>query len=63
MIWILIALAALFLGGAYYAHRISFFSPQKGRDKRPSTSSPTSDPYRPEMKRLYEQLLRRDMRS
>ena len=60
MIWILIALAALFLGGAYHAYRISFFSPKKGRDKRPSTSSPTYDPYRPEMKRLYEQLMGRE---
>lgn len=60
MIWILIALAALFLGGSYYAYRISFFSPKKGRDKRPSTSSPTYDPYRPEMKRLYEQLMQRE---
>ena len=41
MSWILITLAVLFLGGAYYAYRISFFSPKKGRDKRPSTSSPT----------------------
>lgn len=60
MIWILITLAVLFLGGAYYAYRISFFSPKKGRDKRPSTSSPTYDPYRPEMKRLYEQLMQRE---
>ena len=52
--------AALILGGAYYAYRISFYSPRKGRDRRPSTSSPVYDPYRPEMKRLYNALMARE---
>ena len=60
MLIILLIAAAVLLGGAYYAYRISFFSPKKGRDKRPSTGSPTYDPYRPEMKRLYEQLMQRE---
>ena len=60
MVIALLIAAAVLLGGAYYAYRISFFSPKKGRDKRPSTSSPTYDPYRPEMKRLYEQLMQRE---
>lgn len=49
-------IAAAMLGGAFYAYRISFHSPKKGRDRIPSTSSSLYDPYRPEMKRLYEQL-------
>ena len=60
MLMLLLIAAAVLLGGAYYAYRISFFSPKKGRDKRPSTSSSTYDPYRPEMKRLYEQLMGRE---
>lgn len=49
-------IAAVLLGGAFYAYRISFHSPKKGRDKIPSTSSGVYDPYRPEMKRLFQQL-------
>ena len=60
MLIILLIAAAVLLGGAYYAYRISFYSPKKGRDKRPSTSSPTYDPYRPEMKRLYNLLMARE---
>ena len=56
----LLILLALLLGGAFYAYRISFFSPKAGRDKRPSTSSPTYDPFRPEMKRLYAFLMSRE---
>ena len=56
----LLILFLILLGGTLYAYRVSFYSPKKGRDKRPSTSSPTYDPYRPEMKRLYEQLMARE---
>lgn len=59
--WILLLLFSAFaLGGGLYAYRISFFSPKKGRDQRPSTASPQFDPYRPEMKRLYQQLMARE---
>ncbi len=50
-----IALVIL-LGGAYYAYRVAFFSPKKGRGELPSTKDPQYDPYRPDMARLYHQL-------
>lgn len=56
---ILLLLCAAVLGGAYYAYHIAFFSPKEGRDKRPSTDSSAYDPYRPEMKRLYNLLMAR----
>lgn len=59
MIPVFLILVLLFLGGAYYAYRVAFFSPQKDREKIPSTSSPVYDPYRPEMKRLFQQLKNR----
>lgn len=59
MIPAFLILVLLFLGGAYYAYRVAFFSPKKDREKIPSTSSPVYDPYRPEMKRLFHQLKNR----
>lgn len=56
-------LAAAILGGAYYAYRISFFSPKKGRDKVPSTSGSTYDPYRAEIRRLYDGLMSRECQT
>lgn len=52
-------IAAISLGGAFYAYRIAFHSPKKGRDGIPSTSGNLYDPYRQEMKRLFEQLKNR----
>ena len=47
---------AILFGGAYYAYRIAFYSPSKGREKIPSTQGSQYDPYRQEMKRLFHQL-------
>lgn len=47
---------AVIFGGGYYAYRIAFFSPAKDRDRIPSTKGPQYDPYREEMKRIYDQL-------
>ena len=55
LILLCILLAALF-GGAYYAYRIAFFSPMKGRDRVPSPKESQYDPYREEMARIYHQL-------
>ena len=54
-ILVLLVLAVIF-GGAYYAYRIAFYSPNVGRDQIPSTKSHQYDPYRAEMKRLFHQL-------
>ena len=51
----LLVLAVIF-GGAYYAYRIAFYSPNVGRDRIPATKGHQYDPYRAEMKRLFHQL-------
>ena len=50
-----VILAVLF-GGSYYAYRVAFYSSSKNRDRLPSTSAPQYDPYRDEMKRIFELL-------
>lgn len=47
---------ALLLGGSYYAYRVAFFSPKKGRDIIKPVTNPNYDPYRAEMKRILEVL-------
>lgn len=47
---------AILLGGSYYAYRIAFYSPMKGRDRIPSPKGVQYDPYREEMARIYHQL-------
>jgi len=57
LIYLLVILVlALIFGGAYYAYRIAFYSPVKGRDEIPSTSGPQYEPYREEMRRIFSQL-------
>lgn len=53
---LLLILAAIALGGAWYGYRVSFYSPKKNREKIPETSGEQYDPYRPEMKRIFHQL-------
>lgn len=53
---VLCVLLALIFGGSYYAYYISFYSPMKNREKKPSTSGHQYDPYRKEMSRIYHQL-------
>ena len=47
---------AIIFGGAYYAYRITFYSPLKNREQIPATNSPQYDPYRAEMKQMFHQL-------
>lgn len=49
-------LLGIVFGGAYYAYRITFYSPMNHRDRIPIMTGKQYDPYRPEMKRLYDQL-------
>lgn len=53
---ILCLLAAIGLGGAYYAYRIAFYSPPQDREKITPLEGPKYDPYRGEMHRIYHQL-------
>lgn len=52
-------LAAIGLGGAYYAYRVAFFSPKEGRDQVKPIKGEAYNPYRPEMRRIYHQLKER----
>lgn len=52
-------LAAFLLGGAWYAYRVSFFSPFKDREKPKPITNPNYDPYRPQMRRILENLQQR----
>ena len=61
--FLLCFLAGFALCGGYYAYRIAFFSPKKNRNRLPSTSSPKYDPYRAEMKRIFEQLQNRSFET
>lgn len=49
-------LAVLILGGSYFAYRIAFYSSPKERDQVVKPKDPQYDPYREEMRRLYQQL-------
>lgn len=53
---ILCILLAVLLGGSYYAYRVAFFSPQKGRERIPEYKGPKYDPYQEEMARIFGQL-------
>ena len=59
MIYFLISLLvfiSVLLVCAYYAYRIAFFSPMKGRDELTPVRGSNYDPYREEMRRIYRQL-------
>lgn len=53
---LLCLLAAVCLGGAYYAYRIAFYSPLKDRNAQPTVQGPQYEPYRSEMTRIYHRL-------
>lgn len=53
---LLCLLAAIGLGGAYYAYHVAFYSPIKGRDQIKPIKGAQYDPYRTEMRRIYHQL-------
>ena len=61
VIYILVCvLLAVVFGGAYYAYRTAFFSPANDRDRIPSTNGAQYDPYRAEMKRVFDLLRDRE---
>ena len=55
LIIVLFAVATVF-GFSYFAYRIAFFAPEKGRDALPATSGAQYDPYREVMRLIYTQL-------
>ena len=57
VIYILACLAlALIFGGAYYAYRIAFYSPNVDRDRIPTMKGKQYDPYRERMRQMFQQL-------
>ena len=57
ILYILVCLVlAVLIGGAYYAYRISFYSPMEGRDTIKPVTNPNYEPYRPEMRRIFQTL-------
>jgi len=46
----------LLLIGSYYAYRIAFYSPLKNRDKPNWPDDPQYDPYRPQMRQIFQKL-------
>lgn len=59
ILFILIVLAVILLGGAYYAYRVAFYASPEGRDKAPVVRGTAYDPYREEMRRIYRALKER----
>lgn len=53
---ILILLTLTALGGSWYAYRKAFYSPMEGRGEVKPVKGENYDPYRPEMRRIYQQL-------
>ena len=49
-------IAAVFLGGAYYAYRVAFYSPRKDRGKSTPIVGEGYDPYREEMRQIHRRL-------
>ena len=56
---ILLVVAAVFLGGAYYAYRLSLYSPKENREREPFFEGSIYTPYHGIMKQLYDQLMER----
>lgn len=56
LVLLICSLVIVVLAGSYYAYRIAFYAPPKDRDKIQDLKDPKYDPYRTEMKRIYQQL-------
>lgn len=59
MLFFLLLAAAALLGGAYYAYRVAFYSPKADPDVKPTVPGSAYDPYRPEMRRMFQKIQER----
>lgn len=57
--WILLAVAAVLLGGSYYAYRIAFFSPADGRENTPEIQGTIYESYRDRLAQMFRTLRNR----
>ena len=56
MIWILLIITVVILGGSYYAYRVAFFSPAENREKNPSIDGTIYEPYREKITAIFRKL-------
>lgn len=56
---LLFLILAVFLGGGYYAYRYAFFTPKKGREVLPACEGRQYEPYRLEIRRMFQALQER----
>lgn len=56
---ILCVLLVIILGGSLYAYHSAFYSPKENREQLPSFNGKPYDPYREEMKRVFQRLQER----
>lgn len=56
LFFLFLLVAAIVLGGAYYAYRVAFYSPKKDRDSIKILQGEAYEPYQEEMKRIFLQL-------
>lgn len=51
--------AAALLSGAFYAYHVAFYSPKSDPDQKPIVLGEAYDPYRPEMRRIFQKIQER----
>lgn len=56
MVFLLIVLLAILLGGGFYAYRYAFYAPMEGRDQIPVHKGKQFAPHLDEIARLFQQL-------
>lgn len=56
---VLLILAAIIFGGAYYAYRLAFFSPTENREKIPSLEGTAYEAYADDLRIMFRKLLDR----
>lgn len=59
-LFLFLVIVAVLLSGAYYAYRIAFYSPKEEASKVPAVKGEQYDPYRPEMRRIFQQIQERE---
>jgi len=59
LLFLLILVLAVVLGGSYYAYRIAFYNPYTGREKVPNIEGTVYTTYRSEIIRLFDQIRNR----
>lgn len=59
MFFIFLFVAAVLLGGSYYAYRIAFFSPAEDREKIPEITGDMYEPYKDLLTKMFREIIDR----